>query len=99
MTKYHLNPQTGNPGKCSAEQGNCPFGDPLEHYDFPAEARKSFESIVEAEAKRGALVELADELVKTSLARHLALVARRQVKKNEPGWEELHQPRSILYSL
>lgn len=43
MTSYHLNPTTGDPGKCRAQAGNCPFGSADEHYESKADARKAFE--------------------------------------------------------
>jgi hypothetical protein len=39
MTKFHINPSTGEPGKCSATKGNCPFGGPSHHYGSIEEAR------------------------------------------------------------
>lgn len=42
MAKYHINPETGDPGKCSADEGKCPFGG--EHFPSEAEARKSYET-------------------------------------------------------
>lgn len=44
MAKYHLNPTTGNPGECSAAEGNCPYGTDAPHYGSPEEARAAFES-------------------------------------------------------
>ena len=41
--KYHINPDTGNHGKCSAEEGNCPFI----HGDSIQEARSNYESEME----------------------------------------------------
>lgn len=43
MSKYHVNPETGNHGRCSAEEGNCPFI----HGDTVEEARKNYESSME----------------------------------------------------
>lgn len=48
MPKYHLNPTTGNPGECSAEQGKCPFGKDAPHYGSQQEAREAFEAQQEA---------------------------------------------------
>ena len=42
MAKYHLNPATGNPGACTAQAGNCPYGD-VTHYDSPEAARQAYE--------------------------------------------------------
>jgi hypothetical protein len=41
--KFHINPKTGEPGKCSAENGNCPFGSADEHYTSAEAARTAFE--------------------------------------------------------
>lgn len=42
MAKYHVNPETGEPGECKAEI-KCRFGSPEEHYTSPEAARKAFE--------------------------------------------------------
>lgn len=42
--KFHINPETGNPNKCSAKSGNCPFGSDSEHFESKNEARAHFES-------------------------------------------------------
>jgi hypothetical protein len=43
MPKYHINPQTGNPGTCHAKK-NCPFGDiQSDHYDSADQARSAYE--------------------------------------------------------
>lgn len=44
MTRYHVNPVTGNAGQCRAYY-DCPFGDMEEqHFDSLEEARASYES-------------------------------------------------------
>jgi ADP-ribose pyrophosphatase YjhB (NUDIX family) len=43
MNRYHINPE-GNPGKCSAASGNCPFGSDAPHYDTEQEARDAYEA-------------------------------------------------------
>ena len=47
MARYHMNPATGNPNKCSAKEGNCPFksddGAEATHYDNPTAAREGYE--------------------------------------------------------
>jgi hypothetical protein len=40
---YHISPTTGNPNRCSAKPGNCPFGDADKHFPDKESARKSFE--------------------------------------------------------
>jgi len=39
---YHVN-EEGNPGKCSAKSGNCPFGGEDSHFTSPEAARHSYE--------------------------------------------------------
>lgn len=43
MAKYHINTKTGEPGKCSATQGNCPFGGADEHFTSAEAAREAYE--------------------------------------------------------
>jgi hypothetical protein len=44
MPRYHINPETGNPGVCHAKVA-CPFGSmDDDHYDSKDEAREAFES-------------------------------------------------------
>ena len=43
MAKFHINMDTGEPGRCSAAEGNCPFGAHARHYNTEAEARAAFE--------------------------------------------------------
>lgn len=47
MATYHINPKTGNPGRCRAELGNCPFGGAEEHYDSVESAAKAYEERME----------------------------------------------------
>lgn len=42
--KYHIKPASGEPGRCYAKAGNCPFGADAPHFATAEEARKSFES-------------------------------------------------------
>lgn len=42
MAKYHINPKTGNPGRCSAVH-QCPFGGESDHYGSESEARQAYE--------------------------------------------------------
>lgn len=43
MSLYHVNPETGNPNICRAQNGNCPFGTVSEHFESKAEARADYE--------------------------------------------------------
>lgn len=42
--KYHVNPETGEPGRCSATEGRCPFGGPDAHHGSVAAARSAYEA-------------------------------------------------------
>jgi hypothetical protein len=43
MSKYHINPETGNPNKCTAKPGNCRFGSDSNHYESKEIAREKYE--------------------------------------------------------
>lgn len=47
MAKYHVNPEFGEVGKCTAEPGNCPFGDENQHFNSKQEARDAYEAQME----------------------------------------------------
>ncbi len=44
MATYHINPETGDVGRCSATKGGCPYGSLDEHYTSAAGARKAYEA-------------------------------------------------------
>lgn len=44
MAKFHINPETGNPGECTARAGRCPYGAEAPHYGSAEEARTAFEA-------------------------------------------------------
>jgi hypothetical protein len=44
MINYHVNSITGNPGKCSATVGTCPYGSSHEHYATKDEAYAAYEA-------------------------------------------------------
>ncbi len=44
MAKFHISPETGNPGACKAKESNCPFAGANEHWDTKEEARAAYES-------------------------------------------------------
>lgn len=90
MTKYHINGE-GNPGVCSAESGNCPFGGDANHYSTKEKAREAFELSMAAQAllkrttKRSSSAEaIAGALAERSL-REFAVFARG-------GWNPTNHP-------
>lgn len=40
---FHVNPLTGNAGRCSAKAGQCPFGGDEDHYSTVDAARAAYE--------------------------------------------------------
>lgn len=44
MSRYHVNPETGEAGPCRATSGNCPFGGDTDHHDSASEARSAYEA-------------------------------------------------------
>ncbi len=56
MAKYHVNPTTGEAGKCRARH-NCPYGGENEHYSTAADARKAFEKYMDGK-EQGAWSEI-----------------------------------------
>jgi len=48
LKKYHVNPETGEPGICVAKF-NCRFGGPSDHYPSEQDARAAFEREMERE--------------------------------------------------
>lgn len=45
---FHIN-GAGNPGKCTATEGNCPFGEPDDHFSTDSDARVFFENKMRSE--------------------------------------------------
>ncbi len=43
MAKFHINPESGDPGECRAKKGGCPFASDSEHYGSAEAAREAFE--------------------------------------------------------
>jgi len=60
MAKFHINPETGNPGKCSAADGNCPYGSNAPHFSSAEDARSAYEA-----AQGGAFLSTAQKITLT----------------------------------
>lgn len=96
MAKFHINPETGNPGSCSAQTGNCPFGSDDEHYTSAEAARTAYEKQMDSESfsvvrdrdKVRAMKAIAQELIDTTLARKAALDARKATVPGTPERKE-----------
>jgi len=81
MGKYHINPKTGNPGKCSATV-NCPFGGESEHYETTTLARKAFE-------------QRQDEFTLTPAAQ-IKLFKRQLVRKENVDWNAIERDLGFI---
>lgn len=46
MSKFHINPVTGNVGRCRAAKGECPFGGPQKHFATEREAAENYEVVM-----------------------------------------------------
>lgn len=86
MANFHINPETGEPGKCSAAEGNCPFKDVSEHFESAAEARESYEKEMESEEKYEELKGLSKDLINTTLKLRAELDERMKHKAADPEW-------------
>ena len=86
MANFHINPETGEPGKCSAAEGNCPFKDVSEHFESMAEARDSYEKEMESREKYEELRSMAKDLIDTTLALRAELDERMKHKAADPEW-------------
>lgn len=89
MAKVHVNPKTGEPGSCSADQGNCPYDDVSDHFESADEARKGFEREMEAREKYGELQRLSGELIGATLTLRSALDERMKHRASDPEWAEI----------
>lgn len=43
MVKFHINPETGKPGMCTASERPCLYGEDTPHFKSAAEARTTYE--------------------------------------------------------
>jgi hypothetical protein len=70
MAKFHVNSETGIPGKCRASAGNCPFGSDDQHFSSKGEAQAAYENQMQELAKfkespLGKLDSVTDKAVQT----------------------------------
>jgi hypothetical protein len=55
MSKFHINPATGEVGKCSSTKGKCPFGTAEEHYTSQEAASAAYEESMKGHAVKSAV--------------------------------------------
>lgn len=46
MVKFHINPETGKPGMCTASERPCLYGEDTPHFQSAAEARITYEQVM-----------------------------------------------------
>lgn len=78
MSRFHINPKTGEPGSCRVTTGKCPFGSVDEHYATAEEARTAFESMNESFSL--------SQHIHISEAAEAALVSDLQWSGKTPRW-------------
>lgn len=90
--KYHINPDTGRAGQCSATVRGCKFsvGDLIpEHYDTKEDAKKAYEKKMKSKTtgtlKKKEKVSAADELIKANAAFEEALKKFSEYEYDEKG--------------
>jgi hypothetical protein len=96
MPTYHIN-AAGNPGRCTASAGHCPFGSPTVHYADPVQARSAYERrFVSARpvplTKRVTRIEQLDE----QLLQQALKVARAETPEEKRAIEAETAPIAII---
>jgi hypothetical protein len=46
MVKFHINPETGKPGMCTASERPCLYGEDTPHFKSAVEARTTYEQVM-----------------------------------------------------
>lgn len=93
--KYHVNPQTGIPGPCTASAGRCPFGGENDHYSNPADAVRAYEDSFVSSVPQAAVKPIgnpAQELAALAKKIRAAREDRDRVQRSERDiWLAAHQ--------
>lgn len=89
MAKFHVNPATGEPGRCTAENGNCPFSEVSEHYENATQARIGYEKEMILGEEREELVKIADKLIESTLKLRSVMDERKAHKAGDPEWADI----------
>lgn len=88
MAKFHVNPNNGKAGPCSAKR-SCPFGDlETEHYGTVAEAQQAYEGSM-ADQTFSNVVSLSSVKAKRASAASDELAQAREASGFDKGWERL----------
>ena len=91
MARFHINPETGEPGRCYAQTDeSCRFKNVSEHFESAAEARASYEEEMESRENHSELkghsklrtfADLRAELLEKGLALEAIMDERRRQEK------------------
>lgn len=83
MARYHLNPETGNPGLCRATKA-CPFGDfEHAHYATKEAAREAFELSMKPDSWRDRTFSTDEKIEASAQAIREVIVDKEFVKANK----------------
>jgi hypothetical protein len=80
---FHVNPETGDTGKCRAAKGKCPFGSMDEHYTTAEAARAAYETAQAAVPKLTGAYERGEPVTYEFSEGHLALAEAAVLKANK----------------
>lgn len=93
MAKYHVNPNTGRPNLCGAEEGNCPYknedGSPAPHFETKTEARAYNEK--EMSKEYGASSGTISKKKHNSFTEAEIAVNKKKIQKIEKEIEQLRE--------
>lgn len=92
MAKYHSN-NKGEPGVCSAQPGNCPFGGEEDHYSSAQEARQAYEDLQQT-SFRSTLNKLdrKESQLRSRFAKSLDIIESRGI---DPEGENGYTPETV----
>jgi len=79
MSKFHINPKTGEPGLCRAHGGNCPFGSADQHFNSAEDARSAYEQQASGEFSSMGAIKRPAAAVATSFNKDTIADAARSV--------------------
>lgn len=92
MAKFHTNAK-GEPGRCSAQQDNCPFGGSEDHYSTPAAARAAYEELQQTSFRQAlSKANQKEEQLRVRFSASLAILEDRGI---DPEGENGYTPEAI----
>lgn len=98
MAKFHVNGNTGSPGRCSASKGRCPFGGENEHFGTQEEAAQHFEKEMQGQVLQKYTKDLymstklmnpPSDFVLDKIAQTMPMATHPKVRKE---WNDTYEP-------